>query len=104
MPSNHISAREIGNTTSDSNGNFGYMFTPEVPGKYQIIARFNGSASYGSSSATTYMGVAEAPQATPTPTPPPPAMTDTYVLGIGAGAIIAIIVVGIVLMLMLRKR
>jgi outer membrane protein assembly factor BamB len=95
---------EIGRTTSDMEGNYGFMFTPEVPGTYQIIARFEGSASYGSSSATTYMGVSEAPQATPTPTPPPPTMTDTYVLGIGAGAIIAIVVVGLVLALMLRKR
>ncbi len=52
---------EIGNTTSDSSGNFGLLFTPEVPGQYRIFARFEGSASYGSSSATTYMGVAEAP-------------------------------------------
>jgi len=102
MPSNHISAREIGNTTSDSNGNFGYMFTPEVPGKYQIIARFNGSASYGSSSATTYMGVAEAPQATPTPTPPPPSNTDTYVIGFGT-ALIIVVAIGFAI-LILRKR
>jgi outer membrane protein assembly factor BamB len=95
---------EIGTTTSDMNGNYGFLFTPEVPGEYQIFARFEGSASYGSSSATTYMGVAEAPQDTPTPTPPPPGMTDTYVLGLGAGAIIAIIAVGLVIILMLRKR
>jgi hypothetical protein len=95
---------EIGNTTSDINGNFAYAFTPDVPGYYQILATFKGSKSYGASYASTYLTVEEAPQATPTPTPPPPSMTDTYVLGIGAGAIIAIIVVGLVLILMLRKR
>jgi hypothetical protein len=52
---------EIGKTTSDMNGNFGYMWEPPVPGTYQIIARFEGSAAYGPSSATTYLGVAEAP-------------------------------------------
>jgi hypothetical protein len=95
---------EIGRTTSDINGNYGFMWLPEVPGEYQIFARFEGSASYGPSSATTYVGVAEAPQPTPTPTPTPAPMTDTYVLGIGAGAIIAIIVVGLILILMMRKR
>jgi hypothetical protein len=95
---------EIGRTTSDINGNYGVMWEPPVPGEYQIIATFAGSASYGSSSATTYMGVADAPAATPAPTPTPAPMTDTYVLGIGAGAIIAIIVVGMLLFLMLRKR
>ena len=95
---------EIGNVTSDSSGNFAYMFTPEVPGQYQITARFEGSASYGSSSATTYMGVAEAPQATPTPTPPPPSMADTYLVPGIVGIIIAVVAVGLVIVLMLRKR
>ena len=93
---------EIGNTISDSNGNYGFAFTPEVPGTYQIIATFKGSGSYGGSSDTTYINVEEAPQATPTPTPPPPAMTDTYVIGFGTAMIIAIIV-GFAI-LILRKR
>jgi len=95
---------EIGNTTSDASGTFSYMFTPEVPGKYTIIATFKGSESYWGSHAETAIGVAEAPEPTPAPTPTPAPMTDTYVLGIGAGAIIAIIVVGLVIILMLRKR
>jgi hypothetical protein len=95
---------EIGRTTSDINGNYGFKFTPPVPGTYKIIARFEGSASYGSSSETTYMSVEEAPAATPAPTPTPAPMTDTYVLGIGAAAIIAIVAIGLVIILMLRKR
>ncbi|MBN1244777.1 PQQ-like beta-propeller repeat protein, partial [Candidatus Bathyarchaeota archaeon] len=95
---------EIGRTTSDAEGNYGFAFAPEVPGTYQIIATFEGSNSYGPSSATSYLTVDEAPAATAEPTPPPASMTDTYVLGLGAGAIIAIIAVGIVLILMLRKR
>jgi hypothetical protein len=35
----------IGNATSDNAGNYGLPFTPEVPGTYQIIAEFKGSAS-----------------------------------------------------------
>jgi len=55
--------QDIGTATSDSNGNYGIMWTPPVPGQYQITATFEGSASYGSSEATTYMGVEEAPSA-----------------------------------------
>ena len=95
---------EVGRTTSDDNGDYKLMFTPEVPGEYTITASFAGSAAYYSSCAQTAIGVEDAPAATPEPTPTPAPMTDTYVLGLGAGAIIAIIAVGLVIILMLRKR
>ena len=95
---------EIGRTTSDINGNYGLKFTPEVPGDYQIIARFEGSAAYGSSSATTYLSIAEAPQATPTAPPPEASAADIYFMPMSIGIIVAIIAVGILLVLMLRKR
>jgi outer membrane protein assembly factor BamB len=95
---------EIGKTTSDINGNYAYMFTPDVPGEYQILARFEGSKAYGPSYASTYLGVDEAPQATPTPTPPPPSTADVYLMPATIGIIVAIAVVGLVIILMLRKR
>jgi len=95
---------EVGRTTSDASGMFSCAFTPEVPGKYTIIATFEGSESYLPSNAETAINVEEAPAATPAPTPTPAPMTDTYVLGIGAAAIIAIVAIGIVIILMLRKR
>jgi hypothetical protein len=95
---------EIGRTTSDSNGNFGLKFTPEVPGDYQILATFAGSKSYGPSYASTYLSVDEAPQATPTAPPPEPSMADIYFMPATIGIIIAIVAVGLVLVLMLRKR
>jgi hypothetical protein len=52
---------EIGRTTSDINGEFGCVVEPPVPGKYQIMATFEGSKSYGPSSASTYLWVEEAP-------------------------------------------
>jgi hypothetical protein len=52
---------ELGRTTSDINGAFGCVVEPPVPGKYQIIATFEGSASYYRSSASTYINVEEAP-------------------------------------------
>jgi hypothetical protein len=72
---------ELGRTTTDTNGVFGCVVDPPVPGKYQIIATFEGSASYGSSFGTTYINVGEAPSAgasiepeptTPAPTTPEP--------------------------------
>jgi hypothetical protein len=95
---------EIGRTTSDTSGCYGYAFTPEVPGWYTIIASFKGSESYWGSYSETFINVEEAPQASPTPIPENAPMTDTYVLGIGSAAIIAIIVIGLIIILMLRKR
>jgi len=95
---------EIGRTTSDINGNYGVMWEPPVPGEYTIIATFAGSASYGPSQATTYMGVADAPEPTPAPTPTPAPMTDMYILGSTVGIIIAIVVVGLLIVLLMRRR
>jgi hypothetical protein len=95
---------EIGRTTSDINGNYGYAFEPLVPGTYQIIATFEGSRSYGPSSATTYITVEEAPAATAEPTPEPASTADMYFMPVSIGIIIAIIVVGAILFLMVRKR
>ena len=94
----------IGTTTSDATGYYSYMFTPEVPGHYQIIATFAGSKSYGSSYATTAIGVDEAPEASPEPTPPPESVADQYFVPASIGIIIAIVVVGLVVILLLRKR
>jgi outer membrane protein assembly factor BamB len=93
----------IGTTTNDISGTFGYAWTtPDVPGKYTIIATFAGSESYGSSYAETYTVVSEAPA---TPTPPPAAAPlppfDLYIIGTGIAIIIAVAIVGI---LLLRKR
>jgi outer membrane protein assembly factor BamB len=73
-PNNNV--YEVGRTTSDITGAFGLAFEPPVPGIYQITAEFEGSASYGPSSATTYIHVEEAPSPAqpiePEPTEPEP--------------------------------
>jgi outer membrane protein assembly factor BamB len=101
-PNNNI--YDVGTATSDASGFYSCEFTPEVPGKYTIIATFAGSESFWPSQATTAIGVEEAPEVTPEPTPTPAPMTDMYVLGSTAGIIIAIVVVGLLLLLMLRRR
>ena len=98
-PNNNV--YEVGRTNSDANGMFSVAFTPEVPGKYAVIASFEGSESYWQSHAETALFVEEAPAATPVPTPTPAPMTDTYVIGTGIAIIIAIAIVGV---LLLRKR
>jgi outer membrane protein assembly factor BamB len=95
---------EIGRTTSDENGMFKYMFTPEVPGEYTIIASFEGSDSYFSSLAETAIGVGDAPTPAPTEEPVAAPMTDTYVLAFGSAALVAIIIGFAILILMARKR
>ncbi|MCW4028180.1 MAG: PQQ-binding-like beta-propeller repeat protein [Candidatus Bathyarchaeota archaeon] len=95
---------DIGTVTTDLNGKYALPFNPEVPGNYQIIATFAGSKSYGSSSDTTYLSVAEAP-ATASPVPAanlPP--TETYFAISTVAIIIAIAIVGALVMMMLRKR
>jgi hypothetical protein len=98
-PNNNLIA--IGEATSDMNGNFGFTWTPEVPGLHQIIATFAGSNSYGSSHASTYLTSVEAPLASPTPPPLTLPPTETYI-GVGTGLII--VAIAIVGFLVLRKH
>jgi hypothetical protein len=62
--------QDIGIVTSDASGMFHTMWTPPLQGEYVIIAKFEGSASYGSSYAETSIGVGPAVSAavvTPAP-------------------------------------
>ena len=96
---------DIGTVTSDSSGNFGLKYTPQVPGTYQIIANFAGSAAYGPSSASTYLAVNDAPASTPAATPIAESTADQYFVPAIAGLFVLIIIVAIVLaLLMLRKK
>ena len=92
---------DIGTVTSDASGLYGFMWEPPVPGKYTIMATFEGSDSYYRSFAETDFGVDEAPEATPPPDSTPAPMTDTYVVGTGIAIIAAIAVVAL---LLLRKK
>jgi hypothetical protein len=91
----------IGTVTSDTSGSFSYMFTPEVPGKYTVIATFAGSESYWSSYAETAIGVSEAAPATPPPQYPVPVDST---LPIVAATIVLLIAIAIVGIMLLRKR
>jgi outer membrane protein assembly factor BamB len=101
-PNNNV--YDVATATSDANGFFRTVFTPEVPGVYTVLATFEGSESYWPSSAVTAINVEEAPQPTPEPTPTPASLADIYFMPMSIGIIIAIVVVGLLLVLMLRKR
>jgi hypothetical protein len=92
----------IGTVTSDINGNYGFEYTPEVPGAYQIIATFAGSKSYGSSFGSTYMAVGEEVTIPPTveqvvQLPP----FETYLI---LATVVLLIAIGIVGFLLIRKK
>ncbi len=96
---------EIGTATSDTNGVYGFAWTPEVPGMYHVFARFAGSESYGSSMASTYFtAVEDTPTITAEPTPLRESVADLYFVPAIAGVIIAIVLVGALLALLLLRR
>jgi outer membrane protein assembly factor BamB len=97
--------RPIGTVTSDIAGAFHYMWKPDIPGEYTLIASFAGSESYYSSSAETAFAVSEAPAASPTPTPTPVSVAEQYFVPMSIGMIAAIIVViALLAIILLRKR
>ncbi|MGD0406002.1 MAG: hypothetical protein ABSB10_05050 [Candidatus Bathyarchaeia archaeon] len=97
--------RSIGTATTDATGAYNLIWTPDIPGSYQVTANFAGTQGYWPSTATTAFTVMEAAAATAAPTPTPTSVADMYFVPAIAGLLVAIIVVGAVLaLLMLRKR
>jgi len=92
---------EIGQTTTDSSGTYGFTWTPIISGDYKVIATYAGSESYWGSCAETYFYANEAPQPTPEPTPVPQAPVETYFTVSTIAIIVAIAIIGV---LILRKR
>jgi len=91
----------IGTTTSDLTGAYGINWKPDVPGTYQIIAKFAGSRAYSSSFAQTYMTVGEAPATVTQPEIPQPIDNTMTIVAVGIAMIIA---VAVATLLILRKR
>jgi len=56
---------DIGTATTDSSGNYGFTFEPEMEGQYLIMATFYGSGGYYGSTTTTYLTVDPAPEEYP---------------------------------------
>ncbi|MGB9914779.1 MAG: PQQ-binding-like beta-propeller repeat protein [Candidatus Bathyarchaeales archaeon] len=92
---------DVATATTNTNGFFSATFTPPVPGKYTVIATFQGSKAYWGSSAETAIFVEEAPPPTPATTPLPQEPVGTYFAVSTVAIIAAVVLVGL---LILRKR
>jgi len=103
---------EIGRTTTDASGFYSIMWNPPVPGKYTIIATFEGSNSYFATYTETAMGVSEAMSAgqsfeTDNSAPEPTQVAETSLISTEVAIIAAIAiaaVIGVVSFWALRKR
>ncbi|MCL4430430.1 MAG: PQQ-binding-like beta-propeller repeat protein [Chloroflexi bacterium] len=96
--------RNIGTATSDTSGTFSFQWTPDIEGKYTVIATFAGSESYWPSSSETSFAV---DQAAPTPSPYPVTTlppTELYIIGVGIAIIAAIAIVGALILQAVKKR
>jgi len=96
--------RNIGMTTSDSTGFYSFQWTPDIPGKYTVIATFGGSNAYYGSSSETSFAVQPAAAPTAAPTTEPVSTTEQYFLPSVAAIIVVIIIVGVMIILLQRKR
>ena len=97
--------RNIGTATTDISGAYNLQWTPDIPGRYTVMATFAGSGAYYASFAQTAIGV-DAPPVTPTPSPIADTTTaaDLYLLP-GIVAIIVAIAIGFAItIIVLRKR
>jgi hypothetical protein len=92
---------DIAHVTSDSMGHYEYTWTPPDQDTYKILAVFEGSNSYYTSSAETGLSVGAA---APTPEPPQAAPDNTPIFAGIIAAVIVAIVIGILNLLMLRRR
>ena len=101
---------EIDTVTSDAAGMFSALWEPPVPGKYTVIATFEGSNSYYGSYSETFFGVTEVSAGTtiepaeptePTETAASPLIT-TEIAIIAAVAIAAI--VGIIAFWSIKRK
>jgi outer membrane protein assembly factor BamB len=96
--------RDIGTAASDASGTFTLAWTPDIPGKYTVVARFAGSESYYGSYAESAFVVDPAPPAEAEPPAEQPSLADQYLLPATGGIIASVAIVGVILALVLRKR
>jgi hypothetical protein len=96
--------RQIGSTKT-MDGEYAFVWTPDISGTFTVIASFDGSNSYYPSSATSYFYAGEAATPQPTQQPQSGLATTSDVLTYIAAATVAIIVaIAIVGFLVVRKH
>ncbi len=96
--------RNIGTATTDSTGQYNLQWTPDIAGKYTVVATFHGTNGYWPSTTTTAFAVDPAathPTAEPTQAPSP---ADQYFVPAIAGLFVALIIVIILVALVLMRK
>ncbi len=96
--------RDIGTTTTNSDGFFTFNWVPDIEGQYTVYASFAGSASYYPSHAVSSFVVDPAPTPTQTPEYPQPVDNSGLLYGILGGVIAAIVIGLAAVFLSIRKK
>jgi hypothetical protein len=94
------STQTIGTTTTNSEGNYGLKFVPNMTGTYTISASFAGTQAYWPSDSQTMLEVVAGSEATTSPPIANPPY-EMYTIGSAVAVIIALAVVAV---LLLRKK
>jgi hypothetical protein len=99
-------AINIGTTTSNNKGTYGFEWTPTTPGLYTIYANFAGSDSYYTSSAATYATVASVASPTPAPTSGTQSAVSNsdMIMYFAATGIAIIVAIAVATVLIIRKK
>jgi hypothetical protein len=98
--------RDIGSTTTNTDGFFSFNWKPDIEGKYTVYASFQGSQGYWPSNAMSAFAV-DPTAPTPVPTEAPQADLATIadlMMFLTIGVVAIIIAIAIVGLLILRKR
>jgi outer membrane protein assembly factor BamB len=96
--------RTIGTATTDATGHYSLVWSPDITGKYEVVATFAGTNGYYGSSSTSTFAV-DQPVATATPQPTAaPSAADLYFIPAIAGLFVAIIVSIALTVLVLTKK
>jgi outer membrane protein assembly factor BamB len=94
----------IGDATSDTTGKYSFLWTPEIEGKYTIVASFYSTGAYYGSTAETSVGVTVAPTTTAGQPQQQVTADNTPILYAVIGIGIAILIGIAVAIIVLRKR
>jgi len=90
-----VNYREIGTTTSDATGFYSLQWKPDIDGKYNVYAKFEGTESHWPSQATTAFTVDPA-ASTATPSPvSEKSVADLYFVPAIASLFVAVTVIGL---------
>jgi hypothetical protein len=95
--------RNIGTATTDATGTYSFQWTPDISGKYLVIASFAGTNGYWPSTAETAFAADAAATHAPTESPPS-SVADQYFIPAFVGLFVLIIIVMILVLLLFRKR